>query len=416
MNHATRQIPVVLSCSLAQFSLGQTCPPDQNWNSHPIFRAINSTPHILNGAGREATSLRFADLNGDGLVDTICAMSINDTFIAVLLSRGDGTHERRMRIDAGDGDDLEICDAWPVDLDGDGDIDIVTANARADNCSILFNDGEANFTRGPRYPLGDEPRSLVAGDLDGDGDADLAFMNVLSQDVSVLLNRGDGTFGKEIRVPVGGTTPRGNANRSFAYPGPFLGAGDLDGDLDLDIVVPGGLHAEILINDGDGGFVLAPNPPVVPIILQVYDIELRDLDGDGDLDIGAALHGGDSALCVWLNHGDGTFGAGAAYDTQAIGDGFFYWSTSVAFGDIDNDGDLDAAVGNELWGAYALLRNMGDGTFSPMEADPILEGPWLQEFLDINGDGWLDLVTATKDFGAPQTIGPIPKPFLELSI
>ncbi len=382
----------------------QSCPPDQNWNGHPLFRAIQSSPHVLNGAGREATSLRFADLNGDGLDDMICAKSIEDTFLAVLISRGDGTNERRIRVDTGDNEDLETCDAWPVDLDGDGDIDIATANARTDDCTILFNDGDANFTRGPRYPLGDEPRSLVAGDLDGDGDQDLAFFNVLSQDVSILLNRGDGTFDAEIRVPVGGTTPRGNPNRTFPYPGPFLAIGDLDGDLDLDLVVPGGFHAEILINDGSAGFTLADDPPPAPRTLHVYDIELRDLDGDGDLDIAAALFARSSYLAVWLNNGDATFGEGAAYDTEAIGDGFHYFSTTVALGDIDNDGDLDAAVGNELWGAYALLRNKGDGTYAPMESHVVLEGPWLQEFGDINGDGWVDLVSVSKDFRAPHII------------
>ncbi len=385
-------------CVFGVHAKGQSCPPDWNWNSHPLFHAMASTPkYIGEGLARKATSLRLGDLNGDGLEDAICAMSLRESFVAMLLSRGDGTYERRFRVFAGE-DDLETCDAWPVDLDGDGDLDIATANARADDTTILFNDGDANFTRGERYELGDEPRSLVAGDLDGDGDNDLAFLNVLSEDVSILRNRGDGTFEDEIRVVVGGTTPRGGLNRNFAYPGPFLATGDVDGDEDLDLVVPGGLHAEILLNDGDGGFSLAPNPPVVPIILQVYDIELRDLDGDEDLDIAAALYGNSSFLCVWLNEGDGTFGGGTAYDTEAIGDGFFYYSTTVALGDIDNDGDLDAAVGNELWGAYALLRNEGDGTFSAMESQLINEGPWLQEFLDVNGDGWTDLVTVAPNF------------------
>ncbi len=371
----------------------QTCPPDQDWNVHPVFRGLISTPADFTAGGhRKATSLRFADLNGDGLEDAINAISIGESYVSILLSRGDGLFERRIAVRTSDGDSIETADAYPVDLDGDGDLDIATANARTDDTTMLFNDGNANFTRGPRYSLGDEPRSLVAGDLDGDGDQDLAFMNVLSQDVSILLNRGDGTFDPEIRIPVGGTTPRGNPNRTFPYPGPFLAIGDLDGDADLDIVVPGGFHAEILINDGSAGFTLADDPLPAPRTLHVYDIELRDLDGDGDLDIGAALHGGSSYLAVWLNNGDATFGEGSAYDTRAIGEGFLYNSASVALGDLDNDGDLDAAVGNEYWGAYALLRNNGDGTFAPLESQIIGEDPWLLEILDINGDGWADLV------------------------
>ncbi len=389
-----------LFLALAPLAFAQTCPPDQDWNAHPLFRQLTASPVVETFDHRlEAMSLRFADMNGDGLKDAICAMSIEDSYVAILLSRGDGLFERRIGVSTGDEDELETADAYPVDLDGDGDLDIATANARTDDCTILFNDGNANFTRGARYPLGDEPRSLVAGDLDGDGDQDLAFMNVLSQDVSILLNRGDGTFDPEIRIPVGGTTGRGQPNRNFAYPGPFLAIGDLDGDSDLDIVVPGGFEAEILINDGSAGFTLADEPARVPVAFQVYDIELRDLDGDGDLDIAASLYaGGSSRLGVWLNNGDASFGDGAAYDARADGEGFGYYSTSVALGDLDNDGDLDAVVGNEYWSAYALLRNNGDGTFAPLESPNIAQGPWLVEILDVNADGWSDLVAITSNY------------------
>ncbi len=388
---------------IAVAAQGQTCPPDQDWNGHPLFRGLTSSPVVETFDNLiEAESLRFADLNGDGLQDAICAMSIRDSYVAIMLSRGDGLYERRMAVTAGDEDELETADAYPVDLDGDGDLDLATANARADDATMLFNDGQANFTRGERYPLGNEPRSIIAGDLDGDGDQDLAFMNVISQDVSILLNRGDGTFEKEIRVAVGGTTPRGQPNRNFPYPGPFLAVGDLDGDQDLDLVVPGGTAADILINDGAAGFTLS-DPARVGDTRLVYDIEVRDLDGDDDLDIAAALFGTHSFMGIWLNDGAGSFGTATLYDAT-VNKGFHHFSTSVALGDLDNDGDLDAIMGNEFHGKHTIHRNNGDGTFAPFEDELIAEGPWLAEILDVNGDGWEDLVAITSEFSVAHLI------------
>ncbi len=385
-------------------AIAQSCPPDQNWNGHPLFGATQSSPDLFTETiRREATSLRFGDLNGDGLEDLILGVSITDSYVAVLLSRGDGTFERRIIISAGDEDELETCDAWAVDLDGDGDLDIATANARADDCTMLFNDGQANFTRGPRYPLGDEPRSLVAGDLDGDGDQDLAYLNVISQDVSILLNRGDGTFEPEVRVPVGGTTARGLGNRTFPYPGPFLAIADLDGDRDMDLVVPGRREAKILDNDGSGRFTPRGDNPRTSFLL-VYDIELRDLNADGDPDIAAALYGFESRLGVWLNNGDGTFGEFQFYDAAVVGDSAFHFSTSLGLGDIDNDGDLDATIGNEFHGLYALLRNNGDGMFAPFESYLVNEGPWLVDIQDMNADGWADVVSVPSDRNAKSNV------------
>ncbi len=384
-----RLLAILGSC--AGSTATQHCPPDQNWDTHPLFGAVTSSPLFFSQEhARQATSLRFGDLNGDGLDDAVCAVSITDSYVTILLGRGDGTFERRFRVDAGDEDALETCDAWPVDPDGDGDLDIATANARTDDCTMLFNDGEANFTRGDRYPLGDEPRSIVAGDLDGDGDPDLAYLNVLSRDVSVLLDRGDGTFDPEVRIAVGGTTGRGQSNRTFPYPGPFLAIGDIDDD--LDIMVPGGFEIEILLNDGAGGFTLRDEHPLVDIATRVYDIKAVDLDGDEDLDLAAALYGGRAELGVWLKAGDGMYGEVSRYDASVMGDGLLHFSTTVGVGDID--GDLDAVIGNELWGAYGLLRNRGDGIFAPFEAYLDDEGPWLLEIRDVNGDDWADVISA----------------------
>ena len=82
--------------------------------------------------------------------------------------------------------------SWPRsvfagDLDGDGDLDLATANDGDNNVSVLMNAGDGTFPSHSVYAVGGEPRSVFAADLDGDGDLDLATAND-GDNVSVLLN------------------------------------------------------------------------------------------------------------------------------------------------------------------------------------------------------------------------------------
>jgi hypothetical protein len=60
-----------------------------------------------------------------------------------------------------------------LDIDGDGDPDVLTANQDDRSVSILRNDGPAGFASVASIGLPYEPTALATGDLDGDGDGDL---------------------------------------------------------------------------------------------------------------------------------------------------------------------------------------------------------------------------------------------------
>src|SRR5206468_1166430 len=72
------------------------------------------------------------------------------------------------------------------DFNGDGRLDLATANFGTADVSVLLGGGDGSFRDPLQFAVGDSPLSVVAGDFDGDGHIDLATANAGSSDVSVL--------------------------------------------------------------------------------------------------------------------------------------------------------------------------------------------------------------------------------------
>ena len=94
-----------------------------------------------------------------------------------------------------------------ADLNGDGRLDLATANYRSDDVAVLLGAGTAPSRSPVRFAAGANPLSVTVGDFDGDGRLDLATANNNSDDVTLLLGRGDGTFA-DPRAARGGQLPR----------------------------------------------------------------------------------------------------------------------------------------------------------------------------------------------------------------
>ncbi|MDG2292276.1 MAG: VCBS repeat-containing protein [Phycisphaerales bacterium] len=181
------------------------------------------------------------------------------------------------------------------DLDGDGALDVVTANLSSHDVSIIFNDGDGRASRVETLPLqaSTQPRYLVTTDLDADGDLDLAVVARASDELWTFRNDGAGSF-EVWEVHACCDNPHSVAS------------GDLDGD-ELPEVIVGCLSwsIEIYPNDGDGTMAEPLNfsSPWAPAHL-----ELGDLDGDGALDIGIVNTSGQPKsihLTTFLNRSAG---------------------------------------------------------------------------------------------------------------
>ncbi len=124
-------------------------------------------------------------------------------------------------------------------------------------------------------------------------------------------------------------------------------------------MVAGGEHLSVMMNNGGGTF--AAEVDYGPVV--THSIEIADVDADGDPDLVYANLLG--PMSVLPNNGDGTFDLASEglYDAGIS-------LNAIALGDLDGDGDLDAAAANWFSGDETgtnfatLLENDGTGVFS----------------------------------------------------
>ncbi|PYM33848.1 MAG: hypothetical protein DME15_10030 [Candidatus Rokuibacteriota bacterium] len=194
--------------------------------------------------------MAVGDVNGDGKLDLITA-SVGNVMVAVMLGNGDGTFQpAQMYPFVGDPESIVV-----RDFNGDGKPDLALANDDAPDAkvSVLLGNGDGSFQPVRYFSVGGmESESLAAGDVNGDGKVDLVVANAGSNNVSVLLGNGDGTFQAAKTFPVG--------NRLE-----FVALGDFNGDRKLDLAVASynTNTVGVLFGVGDGTFLALP-PAATP--------------------------------------------------------------------------------------------------------------------------------------------------------
>jgi uncharacterized protein (DUF2141 family) len=184
-------------------------------------------------------SVAIGDLTGDGKPDLALTDFGNSlggtgagTTVSVLPGNGNGTFGSPTTLTTG----TNPSSVAIGDLNGDGRLDLVVANAGSNTVSVFLGNG-AGFQQ-TQYPTGTNPESVAIGDLNGDGRLDLAVANFDSNTVSVLLGNGDGSFQAQTQYATG-TNPASVAIR------------DLNGDGRLDLAVAnyGSNNVTVLLND-----------------------------------------------------------------------------------------------------------------------------------------------------------------------
>lgn len=168
-----------------------------------------------------------------------------------------------------------------ADVDGDYALDILVSCKACAGSFLFHNDGHGTFTNVPgALPPRPNNYSLEPMDIDGDGDIDLATINDGANGKNrLLVNDGHGVFTDETATRLTGAANPGTDDNAVI----FL---DVDSDGDADMLVASLSGPErLLLNDGSGHFTLAPGAATPDDTPGSLGIAVADLDGDGRLDV-----------------------------------------------------------------------------------------------------------------------------------
>jgi enediyne biosynthesis protein E4 len=320
------------------------------------------------------------------------------------------------------------------DMDGDGDLDVylvqggplpgsVPAAPRVDrllrNDLVIAEDGSrtlrfTDVTAASGLTLPGHGMGVAAGDYDNDGRIDL-FVTSLGPD-ALLHNDGGGRFSDR-------TLQAGFRDLRWSTSAAFFDA-DRDGWLDLFVVGyvdfqpasspecfgpssapdycgPGAypaLSSRFYRNRKDGTFEDRTAAAGIAAATGAgLGVVTADLDGDGWMDVYVANDGGPNHL--WLNGRDGTFREAALWSGLAVNrSGAPEAGMGIAAGDFDGDGDEDLFLTHLTGETSTLYVNQGGGLFEDRTAELGLGAASLPftgfgtGWLDLDGDGWLDLL------------------------
>ena len=329
-------------------------------------------------------SVFAADLDGDGNTDVVSSVSsIDNSVDKIVWSKNDGQggFGPLQTITTSVRDALSV---FAADLDGDGDIDVLSASLGSNKIAWYENtDGLGGF--GPQQIISTAalaPRSLVAADLDGDGDLDVLAGFSYGDKVAWYENTdGQGSFGPRQSI----TTTGDGVNSVFAA--------DLDGDGDVDVLsTSAGGDKVAWYENGDGQGRFGPQQIITASALGARSVFAADLDGDGDTDVLSANYDGHDVAWYENTDGRGGFGPPQIIDSEAFS------AYSVYAADMDGDGDVDVLSAAYSGHKIAWYENRdGLGSFGPQVVIGISEGfPTSVLAADLDGDGDADVLSAAR--------------------
>ncbi len=342
-----------------------------------LFSQDFGEQQIISENANGARCVFSIDLDGDGDNDIISA-SWEDNKVVWYKNEENVFSEEQIITTNVNG----ILFIYSIDLDGDEDNDIISVSRLDNKIAWYENDGDGNFSSEIiiNYNV-ESPRSVYAIDLDNDGDNDILSASMLDNKVAWYENDGQGNFSSQKII----TT---NVNSPY-----FVTSVDLDNDNDNDVIFSsyGNSKTSYFLNDGNGNF---SNETVITesSSSEMKSIFLTDLDQDGDKDLLWASTF-DSRISWFENDGDANFGTAQLISMTGLDKAKFIYSN-----DFDKDGDNDiVVVFRDNGDKIAWYENFGNTNFGNMQI--ITENvnfPYYVFAKDIDNDGDEDLLSASS--------------------
>jgi hypothetical protein len=360
-----------------------------------IFTATFGGQNVVTTSFTGPYSVATADFDGDGDIDLVVGEQNggdlvwfendgNQTYSEILIASGG-----RVALGATNARYYEVV---TEDLDGDGDMDIISSNYFSGTtiggtgfAQTMWheNDGAGNFVTHNLDPIAAfclNSKTQVV-DVDSDGDLDILAINQQSdRDIYWYENDGAENFTRKIlfNLPL--------FNEADVY------AEDMDGDGDVDMVVGYGTGfgagdtISWLENDGAQNYTehLLTLPTA---ILRVPDIKVSDMDGDGDFDIIALGHNSDNL--IWYEN-DGSHNY-----TEHLIDASINGARELRVADMDYDGDMDVLATSLNGNAVYYYDNDGSQTFLRQTITTSTSGAYYVNVADLDNDGDLDVLSTS---------------------
>ena len=289
----------------------------------------------------DARALQVADMDDDGDLDIVSAL-FDDSTIAWY--ENDGAADPSwtaadIATNAQGANDVHV-----ADMDDDGDLDIVSASLGDDTIAWYENDGAADpsWTSADIATSANAARAAHVADMDGDGDLDIVSASSLDDTIAWYEN--DGAADPSWTSANIATTADAARDVQVA---------DMDGDGDLDIVSASYADDTIAWYENNG----AANPSwtssdIVTNATNAESVYLADMDGDGDFDIVSGSQG-DNTVAWYENDG------AADPSWTAVDISTSYDARDVFLADVDSDGDVDIVSASHNDDAITIFEQEG---------------------------------------------------------
>jgi ASPIC and UnbV/FG-GAP-like repeat/Immunoglobulin domain len=366
----------------------------------PTFTKITEGP---GGDIGNSWGAAWGDYDNDGFIDLFVAQSGPDISPALQFlyhNNRDGTFSRVTNGTVAAVESTGFAAAWS-DYDNDGYLDLVLVNFAETNY-LFRNNGDGTFAEVPSsvsFDIIDTSRGVTWVDYDNDGYVDLFRTTQISDLRRLYHNNHDGTF---TRITQGDF---------LTAPGGFLCAawGDYNNDGRPDLFLPQVNELSVLPNylyrnDGGGTFTRVGAGTTLDGNHNSTAAAWGDYDNDGDLDLFVSCGGPPGGSTgrpnlFYRNDGNGTF---TSLTSLPANDLEYEGgpSNGCNWGDYDNDGWLDLFVANLAGKNDFLYHNNGDGTFTKITNSVAVNdaaSSWAAAWGDYDNDGFLDLFVSNRD-------------------
>ncbi|MCP4253896.1 MAG: DUF4347 domain-containing protein, partial [Candidatus Scalindua sp.] len=343
-------------------------------NDASSFSSTTFSANTITTGADGANSVTAVDMDGDGDMDLLSASS-NDNTIAWYENDGSGSFtEHNITTSA-----IRAVSVTTADMDGDGDMDVISNTSWGGKIDWYENDGSENFTAHTIDTFSTAAvvdGSVHVADVDGDGDLDVLAATANSTQIAWYENDGSENFTSHYIT----TSSRGFFTLTTA---------DVDGDGDLDVVSASNDYAgkiDWYENDGSENFT-AHTIDTYSTGADVGSVHVADIDDDGDLDLLLATYTDDKI--IWYeNDGSENF---TTHTITSSADG----ASSVTTADVDGDGDLDILSASKLDDKIVWYENDGSENFSTNTITTGADGALSVIAADMDGDGDLDVISAS---------------------